>query len=193
MTHADLYSAMLEVLKSYWRIRNITELVRATNILRPDLLIEYQGVHQVNGAPVFPSNEKLELSVDAICDHATKRMASDYFLILISKYEHFLSSRLKAAGQPGHGTLGQLQKAAEQKFGLSGDPVRLGSEIRERRNCIVHNNGKADLKYINSAKDAAAIGKGYVSLVAVGDTIVPPPDYLSFAADSLLKYSSSMP
>ncbi|WP_157775358.1 hypothetical protein [Melittangium boletus] len=193
MTHSDLHQDLLEVLRNYWRIRNVIEFVRISELGQADVLIEYRGVDPVDGVPPFIANESFKLAIKAMHAHATQRMSSDYLLLLISKYEHFLSSKLKSIGQPGEGTLGQLQKATEKKFNVPNNSIKLASEVRERRNCLIHRNGQADQKYINAAADAALLSNGHIHTVALNSPISPGPEYLSFAADVLFQYSKAMP
>ena len=114
------------------------------------------------------------------------------FLATIAGFESRLITRLISLGDSGEGTLGQLQARIEKLISV---PVVLSeelSEVRERRNAMIHNGDLADAKYVAASAAVLPRAAPYVKATVIGDNVSPTEIYLTYSTDVLVRYSTAI-
>ncbi len=197
MTPSDLEAAVLESLRAYWRIKAALALHKAYST--HDALgidtIDYESVPQHGVATAFLHNETVTQATGAIAKYVDERLSCDFFLSLIAHFESFLSDVLIRAGQSPSGTFGALQRAVEQIHTIPPNVVEDCDEIRERRNALIHHQGRvgAGSRYETAAAKVFPRAPGMVPDPAAVTVIGVPPQYLSYVADVVVRYGRAIP
>jgi hypothetical protein len=188
--HSDLVRNVQSSLHAYWRIRaaNAAMLQFSQFELWRSLPLEFgnltttKEIQPPNRAPITDSLLEIENYI------RNGRSAADFFLVIISHIESFFSSILIAKNQPPEGTLGNLQHRAEKAYSiLPSSHTEIMSEIRERRNCIIHSHGIAGSKYILIASVASLPPP--IRSVTDGQALTIDEFYLTYACDGLIAYA----
>jgi hypothetical protein len=143
----------------------------------------------VAGEQIFAGARDIDELLKLVLHHIDDGdVAYGTFLALISCLESFMVSVLKENHASFSGTLGNLQSRMYniccEKNSIE---LKLLDEIRERRNCFVHNHGFADAKYVSSYKDL--IVPKIISDIKVNDRIVLSGEYFIFVAETIFLYS----
>lgn len=188
---SDLIEGIKTSLHSYWKIRaaNAAMIVFSESELWTSLSLEFENIP--TGIEVSPpsatSFSQLRAEIEAYI--VDGRASTDFFLAIISQFETFVSAALVLRGVPEGGTLGQLTTKAEAEYGIatSSKEAQVVAEIRERRNAIIHNHGRASQRYLNVAS-AASVISSYGHIV-IGQQLKIDDAYLASAADGLIAYA----
>lgn len=115
-------------------------------------------------------------------------LAYNIFLTQISNLERFCGDYLshKQVGQTG--TLGQILSAMKAH---TSDPenseIVIMNEILERRNCLIHNHGLANQKYV-TASQSPHVPNQWRS-ATLGQSLTMISDYILYASESIVRYS----
>jgi len=191
MTHADFEGSAREVVENYWRIRAALKLARPA-IENGAQRLQFEGIPQVGCMSGLLQTETIAEAHTSLGAYAAQRLSSDMFLALISAFERRLIARLTLAGHGAFGTLGGLQHAVQKVVNLAPDLIEDFVEVRERRNALMHHNGLADVKYVSAALKVQSRASSYVAAVAIGMSVAPDGNYLTYAADVLARYSAAI-
>jgi hypothetical protein len=128
----------------------------------------------------------------ALNDFIIRRLPRDLFLALIAEFEGRISARLVSLSQPEGGTLGKLQERIQAARTLPATLIEDLSEVRERRNSMIHHADRATPKYVAAAAMVLPRAHPFVKTVAVGENVSPTDAYLVYSADVMVRYSDSV-
>ncbi len=111
MTKSDLERELLEIFRTYWRIRAGLALFRQHRAGDPDgaLALDYRNVPIFGNVSGPISVETVDAALHSVARYERERLITDVFLLLISRFEQFLSHQSVQRGGLGDGTLGYLQ------------------------------------------------------------------------------------
>lgn len=191
MTHDDFVAGAKEVVENYWRIRASLKLLAPTPTNGRSRL-QFEGIPAVGSMSGLLQNETIDEARASLDRYASSRLARDLFIALIAVLERRFSARLIAANKTDTGTLGALQHAIERIATVPIDVREDFNEVRERRNALMHSDGRADDKYVDAANRVRIRSTGFVAAAARGDLVIPDGAYLTYAADVLTRYSASI-
>jgi len=187
----DLVEGIKASLHSYWRIRaaNAAMIVFSESELWTNLSLEFENVPASSELPAPLPASFIELREEIENYIVNGRASTDFFLALIAQFEAFLSAVLVLRGKSDEGTLGALTTRAEAEYGIAASSmeVEVVSEIRERRNAIIHNHGFANQRYLSAASTASVFS--YCGHIAIGQKLEIDDVYLSRVADGLIAYA----
>lgn len=189
MTHAQLLAEIRQVVENYWRIRASLRLQMPSGV-DADMKIRFVGIVELGSMSGLLSDESVEQAHTALSSYAATRLARDMFNALIAVFERRLISRIVSNGGTGAGTLGALQREVENIVSVAQTLREDLVEVRERRNALAHHDGRADSKYVAAAFAVHPRAPTFVPLVSQGSIVVPDGDYLTYAADVLVRYSA---
>lgn len=190
MTLTTFEESILDVLRSYWRIRSsMLYLKHDDSSGWGDLPIEYHGIFQCGVATNFLVSETLAHAINELDEYACNRLTNDLFLSMISYLERFLSDKLSGIGRAPTGTFGNLQMRAERAYRINGDEIDFINEIRERRNSLIHHSSQVTAQYRAVCNKAVQLYPSFVRDPNTVTTLDSTPEYLSFVAHSIIQYS----
>jgi hypothetical protein len=191
MTPAQFQLIALEIVKNYWRIKAAAAFYRASHS-GTNVNLEYANIPSVGIASNHFGMETVRDATLALDDFIDTRLPRDLFFALISEFEGRLSFRLVSLGGQGGGTLGALQTRIQARVSVPPDLRNDLTEIRERRNAMIHH---ADLAHANYVVAAAAVlprANPQVKAVVAGENLSPTEMYLAYAADVMVRYSNAI-
>lgn len=191
MTPADFEAGAREVVENYWRIRAALRLLVPGRVAATSKL-QFDGIPQLGTMIGLLQNETVAETHASLGAYATTRLSRDMFVALIALFERRLTARLLAAGASASGTLGTLQYAVQRLVSVPTDLIEDLDEVRERRNAQMHHDGHAHEKYIDAALKVYGRSPEHVALVPVGTFVIPDGNYLTYAADVLVRYSAAI-
>lgn len=110
------------------------------------------------------------------------------FLELVANLEAYMSERLTDCGKQAEGTFGKLQGLCMAEFQVSSDTGYLVDELRERRNCLIHHDGKATKKYVAAAQRASSVESSLV-VASVGASLELSDKILFWYGSVCVRYS----
>ena len=198
MTVDALRARLLDTLLNYHRVRAATAYVLHDGATRgrQAVALRYTNVATpVEALPDFGAGDTLRSALEAIDRYAKERLAHDAFLALIAALEEFVSAWLRAHGAKPTGTLGKLLGDVQKTAGLADtlSAVEDAAEVRERRNCFIHEHGAPSDAY---EKAAAKVVSRYPAVVpAAGSVARLPCDgaYLAHVVDVFVRYARRLP
>lgn len=191
MNHLDFRAEVLDTLRYYWRVRAAVALFKRSNIPFAGKM-QYSAIPQNELAHGFLSEETVENALTALTKYSRERLARDIFIILIARFEARLIAKLEGAGEPGDGTLGNIQTKIQRIITVPIEQVCDLDEIRERRNVLIHLNGQCDAKYRKTAQKVNPRAGANVIIPEVGELVLPSDAYLTYAAAALIRYSATL-
>lgn len=191
MTLTDFEAGARDVVENYWRIRAALRLLVPGGISATTQL-QFDGIPQLGTMSGLLQNETVAETHASLAAYATTRLSRDMFVALIALFERRLTARLLAAGVGASGTLGALQCAVQRLVSVPTDLIEDFDEVRERRNAQMHHDGHAHVKYIDAAFKVHGRSPQHVALVPVGTLVIPDGNYLTYAADALVRYSAAI-
>jgi hypothetical protein len=189
MTHTDLVVGVREVVENYWRIRAALRLLAPAKAHAASRL-QFEGIPQVGSMTGLLQRETIAEAHASLEEYATNRLSRDMFIALLAVFEKRLIACLRAAGSNTGGTLGSLQFRVQTVSSVPAGIAEDLDEVRERRNAQMHQDGRADQKYVDAASKVHARFPGHVAAVAAGTFVIPDGSYLTYAADVLVRYSA---
>lgn len=191
MTPLQFQAEALEILKNYWRIKAAIALYGASTV-GTNVNLEYANIPSVGITSNHFGVESVKDAISALHDFIGRRLPRDLFLALIAEFEGRLSLHLVSLGEQGGGTLGALQNKIEARISIPPDLRNDLSEIRERRNAMIHNADLAEARYVVAAAAVLPRANPHVKAVVIGENLSPTETYLAYAADVMVRYSNSI-
>jgi hypothetical protein len=191
MTHVDFVVSAREVVENYWRIRAALRLLAPRHKDTASGL-QFAGIPQVGSMSGLLQNETIAEAHASLREYATTRLSRDMFIALIAVFERRLITRLGASGIDTHGTLGALQSKTQTTASVPADLREDLDEVRERRNAQMHYDGHAHDKYVDAASKVHARAPQHVAAVSIATLVIPDGNYLTYAADVLVRYSAAI-
>ena len=191
MTPAQFELKALEIVKNYWRIKAAAAFYRASHS-ETNVNLEYANIPSVGIASNHFGTETVRDATVALDDFINTRLPRDLFFALISEFEGRLSVRLVSLGGQGGGTLGALQDKIQASISVPPDLRNDLSEIRERRNVMIHHADLAQPRYVVAAAAVLPRANPHVKTVVVGENLSPTETYLAYAADVMVRYSNAI-
>jgi hypothetical protein len=197
MTKVDLELNILQTLANYWRIKAANTIYRTQsdiNILL-SCTMDYSQIPSFGRASNFLLQETLSQSVEQLNLYIQQNLAKHFFFILFSHLETYLSTILQTNNCTHTGPFGFLQKETQKLFGISDSlsEVLNLDELRERRNCIVHNAGKLSPKYISAANKVYRNSNGVIDDPNNLTYLDLPEMYLAYCSHIMIVYADLLP
>lgn len=189
MEFEDLEQALLENLRSLWRIK-FALLAQRTASQSQSMLVNYENLPKNGPSNLFPRSESVLDAMKNLDAFSHAPLATNLLLANMAQYEAFLKHHVvvtKKGGPPGLGTLQKIAESSSERP-ISDDTKISINEIRERRNIVVHRAGIADERYIQSAAAAQPLSNGSVGVVAPGSRVEITPAYFHYATNVLIVY-----
>lgn len=187
--------SLVDCLVCYWRIRAALSVARSNTDIDRSILLKYRNYPEISSTSHYLSSEPLSVALSQLELYERDRLAVDCFLMIIARFEMFLSQTLRRCGNMTEGTLGHLQEAAQREYSIARNcaEVLLADEIRERRNCVIHSHEKATARYITKAIAASRLCPTVVAIPTVGQLVRPDEAYLTHSVDVLMRYYALFP
>ena len=195
MSTSQFEGAVLETIRSYWRIKAALAVYHkyAKSPEMKSNRVYYTEIPQHGIVINFIAEETLEQALNQITDYSSRRLAKDVFLALISHLEELFSNFLVSRGQPPQGTFGHLQKSVQRLHHIPNHIIEELDEIRERRNCIIHHAGAVQPRYTNAALQVFSRSGGWVADPSTVTNLDVSSGYLSYAGDVIIRYARCLP
>jgi hypothetical protein len=191
MTAAQFQAAALDLLRNYWRIKAANAIYRS----EPRMIqkrLEYANVPAIGFAANQFGSEAVADALRALDSFLIERLPRDLLLALVAELESRLVSCLRSLGEPDEGTFGQLQGRVQSKIAVSLTLIEDLSEIRERRNMMIHHGDIATARYVAASSAVLTRAGGYVKAAVIGDNVAPTEQYLAYASDIMVMYSNAI-
>jgi len=191
MTPSSFQATTLDLLKNYWRIKAANALYRSSTDLTTHRLV-YTNVPIVGLVVNQFASEAVGDAMTALDDFIRRRLPRDLFLAIIAEFEGRLTARLISLGQQPSGTLGNLQLSIQNQVTLHPEIISDLTEIRERRNAMIHHADMAHSRYVSASAAVLPRAAPFVNVTVAGDNVTPTEIYLAYAADVLVRYSNAI-
>ena len=188
MTSVQLEELLKEILRSYWRQRIAVRLFKLSTIQHSSVqTIEYIGIPELGFATGFLSQEATQAALDSVEKNLNERLPQDLFIALLAKFESFLAQALVLQGSTVSGPLGVLQTAVQNHYSVPSSVIDRLDEVRERRNILIHHDGRINAKY--SAAAQKVIFQPWVEDPTSLSIIAISPEYLTYVVDTIVTYA----
>ena len=195
MSHLKLEHSIFESLRNHWRIKAALATYRMFSTYKEldAKLVSYRGIPYYGVANNFIIDEDIDQAINQIHSYSKERLVKDTFLILLSHTEEFFSDAINNAGQVPSGTFGSLQYTIQSIHPIAITVIEDLDEIRERRNALIHHNGKITPKYILTANKVYNRSNSMVANPKTVTSVDISDEYLSYVADVVIRYSRFIP
>jgi hypothetical protein len=149
----------------------------------------YDGVPAIPGARPLVEVESVRDAISALYEFQDTQMTGTVFLALIGLIEERIVARLVTLSKDSSGTLGAIQRRLEASLRIASDHIQALDEIRERRNCLVHDHGIVGTKLVASIASASGSLRSMIPPDALGGKVTLDGSYLTYCQHELKRYS----